>query len=658
MNTLNEILPPDAREDRQITFLEAENQQSVLSFRRLRQRALALLGALQRQGLAPGDTVILYLADNERFVEMFWACVLGGIVPVPLAPGGTAEHLRKLRAVFEQQGRGRVAVDAAALDRFDAFAASEGRSADAEALRAKAVVPATLDLGGEPGAVQQARPGQLAFIQYSSGSTGEPKGVLLTHRNLCANIASIIEAAAFSDRDLALSWMPLSHDMGLIGFHLNMLACGASHAIMRTELFARRPLLWLEQASRMKATVLCSPNFGYQHYLKQFELKPRTGLDLASVRLIFNGAEPISAALCRRFTQALAPHGLKANSMFTVYGLAEASLAVSFPRPGATLQTLHLARSGLRVSERVRTAASPDSGLTELVKLGVSVPGTEIRIVDDAGVACGDGVLGHVEVRGDNVSSGYFAAGPAAAAPRPAGGWLDTGDLGLLSEGQLVITGRAKDLVIVNGQNFYPHDFERIAQQEAGIDANRVAAAGVRSRSGDAEVLVLFVLHRGELAGFVPKALAIRRAIAEQTGIEVEQVVPVAQIPKTTSGKLQRYLLAQEFERGEFDPVLAQLAPLLGPGAAAGPAAGPAGAEAAAEAGSTLLRLLAICRRVVTDRQIAPETNLLESNLNSLSLARIHEAIEREFPQRIEVTDLLDHPTLEELARFMDARKG
>ena len=183
--------------------------------------------------------------------------------------------------------------------------------------------------------------------------------------------------------------------------------------------------------------------------------------------------------------------------MFTVYGLAEASLAVSFPRPGATLQTLHLAPSGLRVSERVRTAASPDSGLTELVKLGVAVPGTEIRIVDDAGVACGDGVLGHVEVRGDNVSSGYFAAGPAAAAPRPAGGWLDTGDLGLLSEGQLVITGRAKDLVIVNGQNFYPHDFERIAQQEAGIDANRVAAAGVRSRSGDAEVLVLFVLHRG-----------------------------------------------------------------------------------------------------------------------------------------------------------------
>jgi len=643
-NTLDEILPAAAREDRQITFIEGENQQRVLSFRRLRQRALAVLGALQRRGLGAGDKAVLYVADNERFVELFWACVLGGIVPVPLAPGGTAEHLRKLWAVFAQLGQAWVCIDATSLERFDAFAAGEGAAIDAARLRARLVVPAALEVDGEPGRPHPAEPDRLAFIQYSSGSTGDPKGVLLTHRNLCANIASISEAAAYSDRDVMLSWMPLSHDMGLIGFHLNILAAQASHGIMRTELFARRPLLWLDLASRMGATVLCSPNFGYQHYLKQYELKPRSELDLSAVRLIYNGAEPISADLCRRFMQTMAAHGLRPNAMLTVYGLAEASLAVSFPRLGAPLATLHLDRARLAVGEPVCILPAPADPLSEFVMLGRGVPGTEVRIVDGAGAPCAEQVLGHIEIRGENVTAGYYGA---AGAPRPADGWLDTGDLGLVSDGQLVVTGRAKDLVIVNGQNFYPHDFERVAQQVSDVEANRVAAAGVRLADEQGEGLAMFVLHRGELEGFVAKARAIRRAIAEQTGVEVAVVVPVAQIPKTTSGKLQRYLLARAFEAGDFAPVLARLAPL------SGPADSPAGAPS--ELASTLGRLQAICQRVVTDRQIGPDDNLLETNLNSLTLARLHEAIDREFPHRIEVSDLFEHPTLALLARLLDA---
>ena len=440
--------------------------------------------------------------------------------------------------------------------------------------------------------------------------------------------------------------MPLSHDMGLIGFHLTLLATEASHAIMRTELFARRPLLWLDLAQRLGATVLCSPNFGYQHYLKQYALKPRPELDLSTVRLIFNGAEPISAELCRRFLQAMAAHGLRSNAMLTVYGLAEATLAVSFPRLGAPLATLHLDRAAFRVGEPVRIVASSASPLGEFVLLGRAVTGTELRIVDDAGAPCGDAVLGHIEIRGDNVTAGYYAAPAAAAAPRAADGWLDTGDLGLLSDGQLVVTGRTKDLVIVNGQNFYPHDFERLAQQVADVDPNRVAAAGVRLPGEESEGLAVFVLHRGELEGFVAKARGIRRAIAEQTGVEVGAVVPVSQIPKTTSGKLQRYLLARALEEGEFAPALARLASLT---AAVDP---PADASAPP---STLGRLQAIGQRVVTDRQIGPDDHLLEINLNSLTLARLHEAIDREFPHRIEVSDLIDHPTLAQLARFLDA---
>ena len=650
--TLDAILAANAREDRQITLIEGEKEQRVLSFQRLRQRALGVLGALQRRSIRPGDHMVLCLGDNERFLEMFWACVLGGIVPVPLAPGTADEHRRKLLRVFAQLKNATVYIDTQSLDRLDEFAAANGLSEQSAQLRARALVPGGLDFGDAPGKPIAAAPDDLAFIQYSSGSTGEPKGVLLTHRNLGANIASIIEAADFSDRDIALSWMPLSHDMGLIGFHLNMLACGASHAIMRTELFARRPLLWLELASERRATVLCSPNFGYQHYLRQFEIKPPQRLDLSAVRLVFNGAEPISAELCRRFAQALAPHGLKANALFPVYGLAEASLAVSFPKPGAPLETVALDRKALQIGEPVRVVARDSKDAVEFVKLGRAVPGTEVRIVDAAGALLAAAAIGHVQIRGDNVSRGYYrsAGDDAHNASRSADGWLDTGDLGVQVDGHLVITGRAKDLIIVNGQNFYPADLERIAQQAEGIEANRVAAAGVRMPGEDTETPALFVVHRGNLADFVPKAVELRRAVSQQTGLDMVQMVPVHTIPKTTSGKLQRYALARAFEQGEFATILAELTVLMASKDAVETAdSGPM---------STASRLKQICERLIPDTQITPETNLLDIDLNSLTLARIHEAIEREFPQRIEVTDLFDYPTLGQLATLLDTPRA
>ena len=644
--TLQAILPADAREDRQITFIEGENDQRTLSFRRLRQRAMGALGALQRRGLSRGDTVILYLSDNEHFVEMFWACVLGGIVPVPLAAGSTDEHLRKLSRVFEQIDRASVCIDAPALERFEVFAATHELNLERQLLRSRAFAAGSLDIAGDPGVPQHIAPDDLAFIQYSSGSTGEPKGVMLTHRNLTTNIDSIIAGAGYTDRDSVVSWMPLSHDMGLIGFHLTLLAGGVTHAIMRTELFARRPLLWLDLASQRRSTVLCSPNFGYQHYLRQYALKSPQGLDLSSIRLIFNGAEPISAELCRRFESTMSPHGLRANTLLTVYGLAEATLAVSFPRLGAALDTVKLDPASLRVGDKAHLGAPASGQCSEFVKLGRPLPGIEVRIVDGGGITLDERFLGHVHIRGDNVTQGYYRNEKRTAEVRSADGWLDTGDLGLIWDGQLVITGRAKDLIIINGMNHYPQDLERIAEQVAGIESNRVAATGVHRSGADTEELAFFVVHRGDIADFVPKALALRRMVLQQTGLDATHVVPVRQIPKTSSGKLQRYALADSLARGDFDDVLAELAPRL--------TTSDAQDTAEPDAAQTTGRLLRVCAGFVPDRKLTPQTNLLEINLNSLTLARIHEAIEREFPRRVEVTDLFDYPTLEQLAGYLD----
>lgn len=645
--TLNAILPADVRDDRHITFIDGENDQRTMSFRRLRQRAVGALGAMQRRGMKPGDTVILYLADNERFVEMFWACVLGGIVAVPLAPGGTDEHWRKLLRVYAQIDRASVCIDAASLARFDAFVGAQGLTAEGDALRADIVSVASLDMAGAPGTLAHPTPQDLVFIQYSSGSTGDPKGVMLTHRNVTTNIASIAAGAAYTDRDSVLSWMPLSHDMGLIGFHLTLLGAEVSHAIMRTELFARRPLLWLQLASERRTTVLCSPNFGFNHYLRQHAVKPPQNLDLSSIRLIFNGAEPISADLCRRFTATMTPHGLKPNSMFPVYGLAEATLAVSFALRDAPVETVQLDPASLHVGQAVRPAVAGSERMAEFVKVGRPLPGIEVRIVNAVGDMQSARVLGHVHIRGDNVTGGYYRNERETAALRLADGWVDTGDIGLYWDDQLVITGRHKDIFIVNGQNYYPHDLERIAEAVIGIDANRVAAAGVRVPGGDTEELAMFLLYRGALADFAPKALDLRRIVLAQTGLEAAHIVPVKHIPKTSSGKLQRYALAQSFEQGEFDDVLAELARLLAASKAA-PADPPEGR-------STVQRLQDVCATFVIDRALTPQTNLLDINLNSLTLARIHEAIDREFPQRVEVTDLFDYPTLAQLAAYLDS---
>ncbi len=642
---LVELLAANARDDRSVTFIDGERDRRPCSFARLRQRAIAMLGALQRRGARPGGFVVLYLNDNERLLEMFWACLLGGIVPVPLATGGSDEHRLKLFRVLAKLDRAWVYVDAPSRERLDAFAPLHGFGADWNAVGGRLLMPGSLDLTGAPGAVRIPQPDDTAFIQFSSGSTGEPKGIVLTHANLCTNTAAIAAGAAFTDADIALSWMPLTHDMGLIGFHLAMLGAGVSHMIMRTDLFARRPMLWLELATQGRCTLLCSPNFGYQHYLKQAEGRPPHDVDLSAVRLIFNGAEPISAEVCRRFDATMRRHGLGPNRMFPVYGLAEASLAVSFPSLGAPMRTVWLDRASLGIGKRAERVPAGRVGASEFVLCGRGVPWCEIAITDPAGVPLEDGTFGHIRIRGDNVTPGFHGDPQATAAVRSADGWFDTGDLGVFIDGELVIGGRAKELIILNGQNVYPHDLERIAETVPGIEANRIVAGGVRHLQDDVEALALFVLNREPLPVFAELAARLRRTVAAQSGLDATYVVPVSRIPKTTSGKLQRYTLVHSFEAGEFADPLAELDIL---------SAAQNVTVAGAPEGSTVARLVAVCRRTVPGAGVAPDTNLLEINLNSLSLARIHEAIDREYPQRIDVTDLFEYPTLDALAAFLD----
>ena len=359
--TLVELLESNRKADRRIRYIEGQDQERSVSYAALHERALGILFHLQRMKAAPGDRMIIFLNNNEAFIDGFLAALTGGIVPVPLAVGISDEHRWKLLRIARKLGSSYLYTDSRTLARLETFAAGVGEHELFKSLRSRCFLVDELEEIGRAGRRADVQPGHTAFIQFSSGSTSEPKGVVLTHANVLANVRGATQAASFTDDDVGLSWMPLTHDMGLIGMFIMLFANRAHLNLMPTDLFIRRPLLWLELAARERASILASPNFGFRHLLKVLGDRPPPADDLSGVRFIFNGAEPINVALCDEFLERMAPTGLRRSAMFPVYGLAEASLAVSFPEPGSEYRSVVLDRNSLTIGAQARTTGHGES---------------------------------------------------------------------------------------------------------------------------------------------------------------------------------------------------------------------------------------------------------------------------------------------------------
>ncbi|HYM62586.1 MAG TPA: non-ribosomal peptide synthetase [Thermoanaerobaculia bacterium] len=642
--TLSDLLHAQAGGSRSVHYITGEKSTTAVSYADLLSRALVLLGRLQKAGMVAGDQMILFLDDNEQFIDSFWAAVLGGIIPVPIAVGLSDEHRHKLFRIHSRLERPHLFTDSRNVERLAAFATAEGLESDLATIRSTTVL-ADDDGDARRGIEHVAAPGDIAFIQFSSGSTNEPKGVVLTHRNLLTNINAIIEWTKFTPDDVSLSWMPLTHDMGLIGFHLSMMAAGMDQYLMPTDLFVRRPLLWLKAASDVGATILASPNFGYKHFLKAFQPSKLTGVDLRRVRMIVNGAEPISAALCNDFLDAMEPYGLRRSAMFPVYGLAEASLGATFTPIGSGLRSLSVDRTTLGVGDAVKLVDSDARGSASFVYVGFPILDFEVRLTDDEGRELGERSVGHVLIRGGNVKPGYYRDDETNRATIDGEGWLDTGDLGFRLDGELVITGRAKEIIFVSGQNYYPHDLEAIAEKHAGAEMGKVVAAGARGPRSQSEEVILFVLHRGGLEELVEEGRRLAGIVGEHAGVEVAHVIPIRRVPKTTSGKVQRNLLARQYEDGEFDEVLAEIEKVAGP------------VEKSQAAQSTIEQaLLAIFAEIEPDKKIGVAENLFETGLSSLKLVEIHTRIDDTWPDAIDITEMFDYPTIAELAQCIEQK--
>lgn len=645
--TLVEALEHNRSDDRFVGFINGPEQENKITFNELHSRALGLLHVLQRNGLEKGDYLILNLHDNEQTVDVFWACQFGGIIPVPLAIGISDQHRQKVFNVYNQLSSNDKKAFLYTDRKTFLKLQSNGNGKTNKAFSDQVILTDDVTEISAAGKKADIAPEDISFIQFSSGSTGSPKGVILKHRNLLANIDGIQQAAAFTTDDTSLSWMPLTHDMGLIGFHLNPIVCNYNHYIMRTDLFVRRPLYWLTAASDKKANVLCSPNFGYKHYLNAYRRKKKNdkslgNIDLSHTRLIFNGAEPISVHLCEQFTAELSQFGLPKNSMFPVYGLAEASLAVSFPETYSVLEVIQVSRESLTIKSKAEIKQKTESTST-LVGVGSPIPHCNVRISDEGGNELPVGTIGHIHIGGKNVTEEIIGDDGSIFFDS---GWVNTGDLGFVSEKGLFITGRFKEILFVNGQNYYPHDIENSLQNVVGFEQTfelgKVVVSGITAGNSDLEQVLVFVLHKGKVEDFKKTAAKVKGVVNEQFGIEVHHVLPIKKVPKTTSGKVQRSSLADLYLAGEFDDVINELSPKTD------------ASEQASDGDDEIVNAIKkICVEALPDKAFTINDSLLELGASSLALVEIHAGLDELFPNQIEITDLVDHSTISKLAHFL-----
>jgi acyl-CoA synthetase (AMP-forming)/AMP-acid ligase II len=545
--TLVDALRRAATGDAGIHFVDSTDREGFLSYRELWQSALCALSTLRAAGLREGDALVLQFVNVRQLLVAYWACLAGRIVPVPLTFADASGHADKLFAVWRVLEHRWLATDADGFcARLRALAQEPADLATCASMQARLLRLPTQTEQAEPA---QVRPDDVAFIQFSSGSTGAPKGVMLTHANLLSNIGDILDAAAVTPRDTFLSWKPITHDFGMIAFHLAPIVARCKQVRLATDAFVWNPALWFAATHRHRASILGSPNFGYRHFLKLWQRGEARQLDwdLSCVRAIMNGAEPIDAKLCADFVRELAPFGLPANVMRAGYGLAEGSLVCSLTPLGEAMHSITVDRRSLGIGDPLLMLPVGDPHAATFVDCGRPCPNTELRITDARRHPLPPGQVGHILIRGASVSRGYYRNPEANRELIDADGWLDTQDLGVLRGGRLFIVGRVKEMITIGGVNYFPYDIEHAILRRLGeSELNKVVVCGRHDAASGREELVVFVYFKRGEAAFRRLAAQVHDAVHASFGLDVAQVIAVRRVPKTTSGKVQRFkLLAQ-----------------------------------------------------------------------------------------------------------------
>ena len=537
---------------RHLTVLDdGTGQLGALTYGELAEAARAAAQGLIERDVAPGDRIALMLPTGRDFFVAFFAILYAGAVPVPIYPpmrmSQLEEHLRRQAAILRSAGA-RILITVP--EARGAAALLQAQVASLTAVESVAGLSPRAPATGLPAAHE----GAAALIQYTSGSTGDPKGVVLSHANLLANIRAIGQAMAANSSDIFVSWLPLYHDMGLIGAWLGCLYFAAQLYVMSPLSFLTRPESWLWAIHRFRATLSAAPNFAFEFCLNKIDDRSLQGLDLSSLRMVANGAEPVSVPTLRRFIERFGHYGFRPGAMTPVYGLAENSVGLAFPPVGRAPAIDRVDRDALSTRGIAAPARPDDAHPLEIASCGLPLPGNEIRIVDELGYEVGERREGRLEFRGPSATSGYFR-NETKSRELFHGGWLDSGDRAYMAAGEVHITGRIKDIIIRAGRHIYPQEIEEAIAEIPGIRKGCVAVFGTADRaSGTERVVILAETRESDPAARAALQERAQEVAASVAGTPPDEIVlaPPRSVPKTSSGKIRRSSAKELYETGRI----------------------------------------------------------------------------------------------------------
>ena len=622
-----------------VTIIRSRDREDFISYSQILDTAAKYLVYFQNEGLRKGDELLYQVEDIDDFIYTFWACQLGGITAVPVDIGENNENHLTVFRIWN------VLNHPYYLSSVKNFGAIKRVGGDNNPTAINEMSEHFIDL-------HKAKKNEetqyinfdyetkefTSLIIFSSGSTGTPKGIPITYTSLYRHVNALASREKVTQNDITINWAPLSHNLGLISVHLVSTLVGINQFLMAKQLFIKDPLIWMDKASEHKATMIYAPNFGYKYILSNITGDERW--DLSNIRIAFNGAEPINYDLCELFLTTMSKYGLKNNVMYPAYGCSEATSVITLPDVGQKLHFYKLDRKTVNIGDKVCLAEDNGDSIS-MVSVGYPVDECEIRVCNNQNKVLEDFYVGNLQVRGTNVINSYYNNDEATKISFLEGGWFNTGDLCFTDKGNAIIAGRSKEIIFIYGHNYYPYDIERIAEKCDTYLEGRIVACGVTDSRIQTDQLLIFIeidIKNNQLK-FNDLAAKVKKIISSELGLYVSQVIPVMQLEKTESGKLQRLKMGENYLNGKYNEEIAL-----------------ANEEPFDAQDNIEAIVLAIWKEVFSNESIGLDDNFFDLGGSSNLLIVLTTEIEKRYKDCITAIDLFEEPTVRGLTRVIKSK--